>query len=181
MVHQHLEAQARRVITGVDASGKSCISVDEDTPVRLAGAGNTKCDIWRIDALPAPMSANDGLNGQVITSPSEAGFVYRVVTFAPDSEWDRAAGYGDANGPLAGSVPPEESNGIQGLHFTETVDILTIISGELHLELETGETKLGPGDTVVQRGTKHGWSNRTDKPVVLVSVMAAATRDADPR
>ena len=179
MVHEHLAAQARRVITGVDAAGKSCITSDENTPVRLAGAGNTKCDIWRMDSLPTPMSAGDGLGTEVVTPPSETGFVYRVVTFPPDSEWDRSAGYGDASGPLAGSVPLEESGGIPGMHFTETVDILTVISGELHIELETGEAKLGPGDTLVQRGTKHAWSNRTDRPVVLVSVMAAATREPE--
>jgi uncharacterized cupin superfamily protein len=60
------------------------------------------------------------------------------------------------------------------MHFTETVDIMTVLSGELWAITETGETLLRAGDTLVQRGTAHAWSNRTSEPATIVSVMIAA-------
>jgi hypothetical protein len=40
--------------------------------------------------------------------------------------------------------------------------------------MESGETLLRAGDTLVQRGTTHAWSNRTGEPATVVSVMIAA-------
>ena len=62
------------------------------------------------------------------------------------------------------------------MHFTETVDIVTVLSGEIYAVLETTETLLRPGDTLVQRGTIHAWSNRTDKPAMMVALMVSAKR-----
>jgi len=46
-------------------------------------------------------------------------------------------------------------------HRTETIDFGIVLSGELVLLMDEGETTVGPGDIVVQRGTNHGWANRT--------------------
>jgi quercetin dioxygenase-like cupin family protein len=174
MAGAHLEAQARRVVVGVDADGKSTIAQDDVTATRLAGPGNTKCDIWRLEHVPATLTGADGLNGRVITPPPPAGLVYRITTFPPDAEWDRSLGYSDANGQLPGSVRPEAAGGIPGMHATDTFDFLTVVSGELYLILETGETLLRPGDSLVMRGQLHAWSNRTDKTATVVSVLISA-------
>jgi mannose-6-phosphate isomerase-like protein (cupin superfamily) len=142
--------------------------------VRLAGAGNTKCDLWRVQEVPASAADGHGLGDAVVTPPPDGGLVYRITVFPPDSEWDRSRGYGDSRGALPGTVPESESNGIPGMHMTDSVDFLTVISGELYAIFETEETLLRPGDTLVQRGTKHAWSNRTDSPVTVVAVMVAA-------
>jgi mannose-6-phosphate isomerase-like protein (cupin superfamily) len=176
MSGEYASAQARRVVTGLDADGRSAFVSDGDTPARLVTPGNTKCDIWRTRALPAVLMDGDGLDVGVLTEPVRGGLVYRVVTVPPDSAWDRSVGYSDANGPLPWSIDPADSGGIPGMHFTETIDFVTVISGEIYAVLETGEARLGPGDTFVQRGTVHAWSNRADVPVTFVSVMASATR-----
>jgi oxalate decarboxylase/phosphoglucose isomerase-like protein (cupin superfamily) len=119
------------------------------------------------------MHDTDGLDGRVITPPPPDGLVVRVSTFPPDSEWDRSQGYSDAQGSLPGSVAAEVG-GIPGLHETDSFDILTVISGEMYLIVETGETLLRQGDTLVMRGGKHAWSNRTDETVTVVTVMIAA-------
>jgi quercetin dioxygenase-like cupin family protein len=54
--------------------------------------------------------------------------------------------------------------------------MVTVVSGELYAVLETAETLLRPGDTFIQRGTKHAWSNRGTEPVTVVAVMMAAKR-----
>ena len=48
-----------------------------------------------------------------------------------------------------------------------------VLEGEISLELDTGEVLLGPGDCVVQRGTRHAWRNRTGTPVKMVAVMVS--------
>jgi quercetin dioxygenase-like cupin family protein len=162
---EHLKAQARRVVTGFDAKGRSCIESDEPTPHRLAGTGNTKCDIWRMPAVPAGPADGDGLQDGVVRLPSDGGLIFRIAVFPPDAELVQASGN-----------QPENDQGIAlGMHATDTIDITTVLSGEVYAVLETGETLLRPGDTLVQRGTLHAWSNRSDEPVTLVCVMIAAT------
>ena len=58
-----------------------------------------------------------------------------------------------------------------GMHRTETLDLLTVVSGEVWLVLEEGEVHLRAGDCVVQRGTWHAWRNRSAAPCVLAGVM----------
>ena len=50
------------------------------------------------------------------------------------------------------------------------------MSGRVVLELDDGATvELGPGDTVVQNGTRHAWRNPFDEPATLVVVLIGAT------
>ena len=46
---------------------------------------------------------------------------------------------------------------------TRTLDFCLILEGEITLVLDTAEVQLAAGDTVVQRGTNHAWSNRSDR------------------
>jgi uncharacterized cupin superfamily protein len=50
---------------------------------------------------------------------------------------------------------------------TESLDFCCILEGEIVLVLDTGEVALNKGDVVVQRGTNHAWSNRSDAPCVM--------------
>lgn len=172
MTGHHKDAQARRVVVGSDEDGKSAVIEDGLVTTRLVGPGNTKNDIWRLDGIPVPLSQlSDGLDGRVITAPPPEGLVIRVVTFPADSEWDRSQGYSDANGSLEGSVSVADAGGVKGMHLTKTLDILAVISGELHVVLETGETLLRQGDTLVMMsGAKHAWSNKTDSTATVITV-----------
>jgi hypothetical protein len=171
---EHLQAQARRVVTGVNAEGKSIFVSDEPTPHRLAGPGNTKCDIWRTSALPVALSDGDGIDEGVITEPPKGGIVFRQTTFAPDSEWDKSLGYSDSKGQLHGTIPAEQSGGVPGFHFTNSVDIVTVLDGEIVAVMETEEKVLRAGDSLIMRGVNHAWCNRTDKPVTVLAIMISA-------
>jgi mannose-6-phosphate isomerase-like protein (cupin superfamily) len=64
-----------------------------------------------------------------------------------------------------------------GMHTTETIDFEYVISGRVVLELDDGATAtLGPGDTVVQNGTRHAWRNPFDEPCRMVVVIIGAER-----
>ena len=49
------------------------------------------------------------------------------------------------------------------MHRTETVDYGIVLDGELVLIMDLGETIVRAGDIVIQRGTNHGWANRSDR------------------
>ncbi|WP_313093645.1 cupin domain-containing protein [Chryseobacterium flavum] len=60
------------------------------------------------------------------------------------------------------------------MHQTLTLDYIIILFGELYLIMEEGETLLKPGDIVIQRGTNHAWSNRSDEPCIQLAILIDA-------
>lgn len=178
MAGEHLKAQARRVISGTGAEGRSTIVSDELTATRTAQPGFTVMDVWQVDGLPAHVDAPDSLGADPVLDPPSSGLVVRLASFPPDSEFD-AAGYAASLDAFHGEGSHDdagESGGAGLWHLTDTIDVVTVISGELYAVTETAETLLKPGDTFVTRGVKHIWSNRTDKPVLIVATMMAAKR-----
>ncbi len=108
---------------------------------------------------------------------------YRVGTFtvppasaaaAQDVDMDAAMGEIEEKLPgMIGHMEPDHP----GMHTTETVDFEYVISGRIVLELDDGASvELGPGDTVVQNGTRHAWRNPFDEPCTLVVVLIGAAR-----
>ena len=64
-----------------------------------------------------------------------------------------------------------------GMHTTDTIDYIVVLSGEADLELDDGATvHLESGDCVVQRGTRHAWRNTGTIPFVAAGVMVGAKR-----
>ena len=61
-----------------------------------------------------------------------------------------------------------------GFHKTASVDYAIVLSGEIYALMDEGETLLKQGDVLVQRGTNHAWSNRSDAPAVLAFVLIGA-------
>jgi quercetin dioxygenase-like cupin family protein len=52
-----------------------------------------------------------------------------------------------------------------------------VLDGDLWLELDDGQlTRLGPGDTVVQNGTRHAWRNLSANPATVAVVQVGAER-----
>ena len=176
MTGEHLKAQARRVLSGTDADGRSTIIADELTTTRTAQPGFTVMDVWQFDNLPAHVDAPDTLGEDPVLDPPKQGLVVRLASFPPDSEFD-AAGYAASLDAFHGSDSHDGGEGEGGVwHLTDTVDVVTVISGELYAVTETAETLLKSGDTFVTRGVKHIWSNRTNRPAVIVATMMAAAR-----
>ena len=60
-----------------------------------------------------------------------------------------------------------------GMHRTETIDLLVVVSGEVDLVLEAETVRLRTGDCIVQRGTWHSWENPGDEPCVIAGLMVA--------
>jgi quercetin dioxygenase-like cupin family protein len=60
------------------------------------------------------------------------------------------------------------------MHRTNTLDYAVVLCGEIWAVLDEGEVLLKAGDVLVQRGTSHAWSNRTDRPARVAFVLIDA-------
>jgi mannose-6-phosphate isomerase-like protein (cupin superfamily) len=148
----------RRIVTGIDGEGRSVVTHD-GPPATIAPPRSLEAfelepfDAWRVWATDP---ANPELDGPdpIATLPAEAldaHVRWGLVAFP--------AGFG-ANG--------------EGWHSTPTIDLVTVVSGEIVLALDDAEIPLASGDLVVQRGTRHAWRNRGAEPCVL-SVVTLTT------
>jgi mannose-6-phosphate isomerase-like protein (cupin superfamily) len=175
MAGEHRDFQSRLIVTGLDAEGRSTFVSDGLTADRLVADGYTRNHLWQATEVPTPVMAPNGPGDASIIPPPPAGYNYGITAFAPDSEWDYEGGYARM---LADSGVADAANSTDapGMHTTDSIDIVTVISGEASVLLETGETTMRQGDTIVQRGTKHAWRNRTDKPCVISAVHVSVIR-----
>lgn len=160
----------RRVVTGNDASGRSCVLFDSAAPNVNPGAiskGTCMTDVWVYETAPAVISGErDDGNLPFHFEPPAAGGHLRIVQ-SPS----KPADYDPAKDP--GHVPVHEprrrADGVMvrggqnafsaPIHKSETLDYGIMLEGERVLVLDSGELVMRPGDVVVQLGNWHGWTN----------------------
>ena len=121
------------------------------------------------------VGSDSTLGEAIVLDPPTGGLVVRMLRFPPDAEWQGTDAFADAMGEVGAGDTQVESD-VPGMHVTDTVDVVTVVEGEIYLVLEDGETLLHAGDSVVQRGTNHAWSNRSERPAILVATMMSASR-----
>ena len=169
--------QVRRVVHGTGADGRSTVVEDGHASRRLETPAFTIVDVWRFNGLPTRISPDDGLPEDIELTPPAGSAVFRMCSIAPDEEWSgrsydeslEAIGHDEAGGGDGGDLPP-------GHHRTDTVDVVVVISGEVHCVTDTHDTLLRQGDVVVQTGNSHAWSNRSSEVCKVAFVMATGTR-----
>jgi mannose-6-phosphate isomerase-like protein (cupin superfamily) len=171
---------ARVVVTGVGADGRSVIVSDGPAHPRVTRPTGTRVmDLWRADSLPISVDAASTATDEVVLNPPPHGVVVRTTVFPPDSSIspEAAAAYAAAMDAIYGKQGSDSvGESVPGMHSTETIDVMTVIDGEIWAVMENGETCLRTGDTMVQRGTRHAWRNRSDRPTTVVTTMLPATR-----
>ncbi len=163
----------RRLITVDDAQGRSRKIFDGPSPdVRTdpARPGYSATRIWVTDRTPARIGGiTDTLHLPHTLEPPPGGSVCRVITFPPERGQAKES---DVQAFFAMMGSPAASTGIAGaphpyMQRTQTLDLCLVLAGEITLVLDTAEVQLKAGDTVVQRGTNHAWSNRSDQPCTI--------------
>jgi quercetin dioxygenase-like cupin family protein len=63
------------------------------------------------------------------------------------------------------------------MHRTASIDFDIVLEGAVGLELNGQEILLGPGDIVVQNGTRHRWHNRGPGVAKWAAVVTGAYHD----
>lgn len=163
----------RRVVTGLTDDGVSVIVEDGAPPLAIesAGGGPEVTMVWAHDSTPAlPAPPGDPTTSLVAAFPAPGCNTVMIVTHPPGSG---VTGGDGMDNELAGDVAANE----HGLHASNTVDYIVVVSGRVWLELDDGvEVELGQGDVLVQNGTRHGWRNRGDEDAVVAVVLLGADR-----
>jgi len=173
----------RRIVTVDDHSGKSRSIHDgpaSDVRTDPARPGFASTRIWVTDATPVRITpARDPLALPHSIEPPPRGSVCRIVTIPPDATFrdkvgaDEVAAFFRAMGSPAASTYSAAAPHPY-MQKTRTLDFCLILEGEITLVLDTAEVPLAAGDTVVQRGTNHAWSNRSNR----VCTIAISSHDA---
>jgi len=142
----------RRLVTMDDERGTSRTVEDGPAPdVRTdpARPGFSSTLIWATDRSPARIANRLPAIGDTM-APPPSGSLCRIVALPPD----------------------------RGRSFimqkTCTLDFCIVLEGAVTLILDTEEVQLSAGDVVVQRGTRHSWSNRSDR----ICILAISSHDA---
>jgi len=52
--------------------------------------------------------------------------------------------------------------------------VFVVVSGEIYSVTDTDEVLLRAGDSAVVQGVNHAWSNRSEKPCMIVGMMVHA-------
>src|SRR5260370_13867850 len=150
--------KVRRVVIGYNADGEAVVKTDEQRSAGSRGgvAGVFGCEMWSTDQMPIDTSA-------AADAAQRAGFV------PPNSNY-----VGTGRGALL-RIDEFAPGAARFTHRTETLDHITMLSGEIDLELDSGEVvHLKSGDVLLNRGMIHTWVNNGSVPAVLVATLIDA-------
>jgi quercetin dioxygenase-like cupin family protein len=141
----------RRVLTSVNAEGKSYVLADGEPGDVLILNGCRMVRLWQTDRVPTQVPAKTD-----VTAPGLGRLPTRF----------EGTRFYTAELPSGVKIP---------LHKSLSVDYIAVLKGTLTLGLETGEIALSPGDVVVQTGNMHAWENRATDPCLIMVCVVGAT------
>ena len=166
----------RRVVTTHDSTGRAVVLID-DAPaaVVLEKAGGLRLtELWQTHETPARFADTDQARRERRIEPDPAGSVFRVIDYPPDKERLKSLdpeAYFASMGVQAADAATRRH---PGMHRTKTLDYAIVVSGEIYAVLDEGEVLLRAGEVLVQQGTNHAWSNRSDQPARIAFVLIDA-------
>lgn len=138
----------RRVVTGLDADGKSCILLDGPLPNSSPSTGLA----WHTPTIPADNSGSDDAGAEPFSFEMMhgGGTTFMVAEYAPgagkEAFW----------------------------HATDTVDYIVVLKGEIVLTLEANEARIKAGEFIVDRGVIHSWRNDGTETAAMAVVTIPA-------
>jgi hypothetical protein len=177
MPHPAFETALRRVITGEDAGGRSVVVIDGPPSGEVGAAGlGGLYEIWH-EAVSGAITLKDTADrGEAlpILAPSKGKVKVRWFVIEPPPpgvppEAIKAAARERFRG-FGAEHELRDQDRHPAMHQTETLDIICLISGDVSLILDDTETRLSPGQIVIQRGTSHAWTAHGG-PALLLAVL----------
>lgn len=179
----------RRVVTGHDETGRAIVLSDGAPPHVTRPPqqpGLAFHEIWNTRASPAPVTATESEPTDLHrdTAPPANGTIVRIVDIPPEGQ-DGPAFDKETAKALFEKVGLGENaeHTIPGrhplMHRTESIDYGIVLEGQIVLLLDDEEVVLEAGDVVIQRGTIHAWTNRTDRITRMLFILADGKFDPE--
>jgi len=171
----------RRVVTGHDPDGKAIVLQDGEPPVVIRSPlqpGLAFHEIWNTTEMPQTVAAvfDEPTTRHAGTAPPKGGTVIRIVDLPPEGPTGPNFANDEAR-ELFSAVGLEENAKHHKpgrhplMHRTRSIDYAIVLSGEVVLVLDDSEVHLKAGDVVIQRGTVHAWTNRTDETCRMAFIL----------
>jgi hypothetical protein len=163
-MYKGLEEHLRRVVTGDDAGGQSVVIIDgPPADAAIADGRGGLLEIWTDSLMTAiaPKETADRGQGKVVLSPPHQSVKVRWFVIeplpegAPKELLDAAAkaafaGFGADHHMI-------DTTRHSAMHETHTLDVICLLKGDASLILEGAQTRIKPGQVVIQRATNHAW------------------------
>lgn len=172
-------ADLKRYVVGLNETGRSAI-VDTGIPNQQEKPDFFwRATLWKTRETPVDntIPGDRSLDGGAARSPYPNGMLVRCLELWPDPDPDTARQmFADTNLMVEQKHTPTEADSKRSptMHKTDTLDVISVIRGEIYLILDDEEVLMQPGDTVIIKGTNHGWSNRSTQPCLLIGTMTDA-------
>jgi hypothetical protein len=153
----------RKLITGVDADGRSCLleasEIETAAPPGVNGVLGVKvARIFATDQSPPP--ARPAARGERIEVNLAPGLLrWNVVDHLPHA------------GPSVATT----------MHHKDTIDLVLVQEGNAELVLDDGRHPVGPGDCIVMPGNDHALEPGPDGCRVLAFVIGTPPREVRER
>lgn len=176
----------RRVVTGHDSTGKAVVIADGYPGVESSSQTRKAINLWFTDEMPAAigLGQDDTIDRPYSIAPAKGGTAFRIYELPPDSEsiggrsaQEIKAAFNQAGGGNFSTTRPDSPHPL--MHRTETIDYGIILEGEIYLLMDDTEVHLKQGDVIIQRGTNHAWSNRSNSPCRMAFVVIDGKLDPD--
>ena len=177
MVHPSFADAMRRVVSG-ETNGRSVIILDGPPSGEIGDPGlGGLYEIWH-EALGEKLDPNDfkdrGEIGPAL-SPDKGKVKVRwfVIEPPPPSAPPEALKQG-ARARFAQFHAEDhlrDQDRHPAMHQTDTLDIICLLKGEASLILDDGETRLKPGQIVIQRGVSHAWTAHGGPALLLAALI----------
>jgi mannose-6-phosphate isomerase-like protein (cupin superfamily) len=168
--------EVRRIIAAGDENGNAVIYEDKtaaDVRTDPARPGFAFTRFWVTEGTPAPIKGvRETLHLSNTLQPPSGGSVGSFITIPPDDWYMDGLTDEKVSDYFAAMGTPEASRLGDGsphpyMQQTRSLDYVLVLSGEVTMVLDTEEIDLSTGDTVVNLGGSHAWSNRSGAPCEL--------------
>ena len=178
--------EIKRVITGHDADGKAIVlenSAVQNVHHLKSAPGTVFYEVWNTTSQPSiSPNTDDVTTGSLVLPPPVGGTRFRFVDIPPDHEYihklspeELKATFDEIGDSKAGTSSKDSRHPL--MHRTETIDYGIVMSGTITLLLDDQEVEVGENGVIIQRGTNHAWSNRTDKVCRVAFILIDAHFD----
>ncbi len=172
-------ADLKRYVVGLDEKGKSAVLQTGVPNQQEMPDFFWRATLWKTEETPVDntVPGDRSLNGGATRTPFPNGMLVRALELWPDPDPDQHQKmFADANRMVDQKYESTEADKQRSatMHKTDTLDVISVIRGEVYLILDEEEILMRPSDTVIIQGTNHGWSNRSDQPCLLIGSMIDA-------
>lgn len=173
----------RRVITGENGDGRSLIVMDGPPSGEIGAPGlGGLYEIWH-EAFAGAFDRQSGVDfgeASSVLAPGEGKVKVRWFVIEPPPAGAPAdaikAAARERFAQFGAEHELRDQDRHPAMHQTKTLDIICLISGEASLILDDCETRLKPGQIVIQRGTSHAWSAHGG-PALFLAVLVDRSTD----